>query len=220
MLGIYAGVRIHQAVFAKLAVRTFERRQQQLKAQASEGVLAAKTPDFTLWSPKRIQLYEESFSAHLEPTLALLRIPSIELEVPVLPGTDELTLNRGVGLIEGTARPQEGGNVGIAGHRDGFFRKLKDVREGDRIDLVTDQGTDNYLIDRIVIVQPEDTSVLVPRSRPSVTLVTCYPFYFVGSAPQRYIVQASLSEPSADGSEGHERISGQTQNVAVAEKAK
>src|SRR5215469_851377 len=88
---------------------------------------------------------------------------------------------------------REEGNIGISGHRDGFFRGLKDIREGDGIELVTATGTDTYTIDHIVIVKPTDVSVLAPRPRPSITLVTCYPFYFVGSAPQRYIVQASMN---------------------------
>jgi sortase A len=82
--------------------------------------------------------------------------------------------------------------VAIAGHRDGFFRGLKDVAVGDKIELVTLQTTDTYVIDNITIVDPSDVSVLRPRSRSSLTLITCYPFYFIGSAPQRYIVQASI----------------------------
>src|SRR5882672_4956412 len=80
----------------------------------------------------------------------------------------------------------------IAGHRDGFFRVLKDVTPGDTIELATPKRVVTYVVDQIVLVRPDDVSVLQPRSRPSLTLVTCYPFYFVGSAPQRYIVQASV----------------------------
>jgi sortase A len=87
--------------------------------------------------------------------------------------------------------------VAIAGHRDGFFRGLKDIVVGDQIEVVTLQGPATYTIDRITIVDRTDLSVLQPRSRPSLTLITCYPFYFIGSAPQRYIVQASVSGSSA-----------------------
>jgi sortase A len=90
-------------------------------------------------------------------------------------------------------RPGEEGNIGIAGHRDGFFRVLKDVGQGDAIELQGPIRTDTYVVDRIVIVSTDDVSVLQRRSRPSLTLVTCYPFYFIGSAPRRYIIQASLS---------------------------
>src|SRR5262249_36226437 len=145
------------------------------------------------WSAKRIQGYEESLASHFPPAMALLRIPKINLEVPLIEGTDDLTLNRAVGHIAGTARPGDDGNIGIAGHREGFFRALKDVVAGDAIEIVTQKETSRYVIDEISIVSPSDISVLAPRTRPSVTLVTCYPFYFVGSAPQRYIVQASLT---------------------------
>ena len=128
--------------------------------------------------------------------LAVLRISAINLEVPVLEGTDDLTLNRAVGHIEGTAAPGETGNVGIAGHRDGFFRGLKDIHLGDTFDLFTEKGNSRYVVDEIVIVSPDDVSVLAPRSKPALTLVTCYPFYFVGSAPLRYIVHATITDPN------------------------
>jgi sortase A len=105
-----------------------------------------------------------------------------------------LILNRGVGRIPGTSFPGHDGNIGIAGHRDGFFRTLKDIRTGDSIELVTVSGTDIYIVDRIRITGPADVSVLLPRPKPSLTLVTCYPFYFVGPAPNRYIVEASLRQ--------------------------
>ncbi len=125
--------------------------------------------------------------------LAVLTIPKIGLEVPLFDGTDEITLNHAVGRIAGTAQPGEEGNIGIAGHRDGFFRGLKDVEVGDAIELKTRKGTDMYFVDQTQIVKPNQVEVLQPRDVPSLTLVTCYPFYFLGSAPQRYIVTASLS---------------------------
>jgi sortase A len=124
----------------------------------------------------------------------VLRIERVRLRVPVFEGTSDTILNRGAGWIEGTARPGEPGNVGVAGHRDGFFRGLKDVAVGDRIEIDTGQATQIFSVDEISIVNPDDVHVLYPRSRPSLTLVTCYPFYFVGSAPQRYIVHASVVE--------------------------
>ena len=127
------------------------------------------------------------------PPLGVIEIPSLRLQVPILEGTDDLTLDRGVGHIAGTASPGESGNIGIAGHRDGFFRGLKDIHVGDTIDLQSQQGNSHYRVDEIQIVSPNDVSVLEPRTRPSLTLVTCYPFYFVGSAPSRYIVHATLA---------------------------
>jgi sortase A len=142
---------------------------------------------------QRTKLYKANLGKSVEP-LAVLRIPALHLEVPVLEGTDEVTLNRGVGRIAGTSSPGEAGNIGIAGHRDGFFRKLKDIHAGDAIELATVSGTDIFVVDRIRITSPADVSVLRPRTKHSITLVTCYPFYFVGPAPRRFIVQASLKE--------------------------
>jgi len=123
----------------------------------------------------------------------VLRIPRLKLEVPILEGTDDWTLNRAVGHIEDTAKPAERGNIGIAGHRDGFFRGLKDLATGDTLELELTTGVEHFRIERIWIVNPEDVSVLDPTSSKAITLVTCYPFYFVGSAPQRYIVRAVLA---------------------------
>ena len=148
----------------------------------------------TEYSPRSIQrtkLYKANLGKPVE-SLAVLRIPTLHLEVPVLEGTDEVTLNRGVGRIAGTSLPGQGGNIGIAGHRDGFFRRLKDIRTGDAIELVTISGTDVFVVDRIRVTSPADVAVLRPRTTDSITLVTCYPFYFVGPAPSRYIVEASL----------------------------
>lgn len=193
MLGIYAGFRLYGRVYARGEVERF--KSQGLAAQKSGVDLQPmhRWPDFALWSAKRIEGYRQSLAMHFAPSTALLLIPKIHLEVPVLAGTDDFSLNRGVGHIEGTAAPGDDGNIGIAGHRDGFFRGLKDVSVGDEVEMVTQKKTAVYVIDEITIVDPSDVSVLAPQSRSSVTLVTCYPFYFVGNAPKRYIVHASLA---------------------------
>jgi sortase A len=146
-------------------------------------------PDQRLWSPERIKAWNEAQKQPAAP-LAILRIPRIGLEVPILEGTDEWTLNRAAGHIADTAAPGADGNSGIAGHRDGYFRPLKDVTVGDVLEIETPRGSTTYRIERTWIVDPEDVSVLDPTPVSSVTLVTCYPFYFVGSAPQRFIVRA------------------------------
>jgi len=195
LLTVFLGALLHRTVLSRAAIRAFEHGQRAAAKRVSlGGGLSAAAPDFSLWSPKRIEEYKESLTTDLAPAIGILRIPKVDIEAPVLEGTDDLTLNRGVGRIDGTARPGESGNIGIAGHRDGFFRGLKDVSTGDKIELATKEGTQTYIIDRIVIVERADVSVLAPRDRSTVTLVTCYPFYFVGSAPQRYIVQASLAD--------------------------
>lgn len=194
LIAFFVAAFLHRAVLSRMELKRFHEIHS---TQPVSTVKFVPDPgfklDFGLWSPKRIRGYEESLKEHFDPALAVLRIAKLQLEVPVLEGTDELALNRGVGHIVGTVRPGEAGNVGIAGHRDGFFRGLKDVAPGDKIELVGPSRTDRYIVDRIVLVQPDDVSVLQTRPVSSLTLVTCYPFYYVGSAPQRYIVQASLS---------------------------
>ena len=147
-------------------------------------------PDQSLWSPERVAAWHKALRDPAPLPLAVLRIGKIRLEVPVLPGTDDVTLDRAVGHIEGTAAPDAGGNIGIAGHRDGFFRGLKDISPGDLIELLTLQGRVLYRVEQTWVVDPTDVSVLDPTPGPGLTLVTCYPFYFVGPAPQRFIVRA------------------------------
>ncbi len=166
--------------------------RQALERFSATQALAtnADTPDQSLWSPVRITAWRRALSEPAPVPLAVLRIPKIRLEVPVLPGTDDRTLDRGLGHIEDTAQPGRDGNSGIAGHRDGFFRGLKDISLGDAIELDTLEGKDVYRVERIWVVDPEDVSVLDPTPTRALTLVTCYPFYFVGPAPKRFIVRA------------------------------
>lgn len=152
------------------------------------------TLDKSEWSEKRISDFEalrDSGGLNEVPT-GVMRIPSVNLVLPLYDGTDEYNLTRGAGIIEGTADLGSDGNTGLAAHRDGYFRSLKDVNVGDQIEVQTLNSTLKYRISEILIVDPSDTSVLDPGERGLITLVTCYPFYFVGSAPQRYIVQAEL----------------------------
>jgi sortase A len=156
-----------------------------------------------LWDSARIRAYERSLAVSFPAPEAILRVPKAAIEVPILEGTDDLTLNRGVGHIPGTALPGNSGNIAITGHRDGFFRGLKDITAGDTIEVMrrTKEGqahTDKYLVRNIKIVLPSDTSVLNQTDDSTLTLITCYPFYYVGSAPQRYIVQASLIAPNSN----------------------
>jgi sortase A len=166
---------------------------QSFAALQSAAADQGSTVDVALWSQARIDAWRAALDLPGPPPLAVLRVPRIRLEVPVLEGTDELTLNRGAGHIADTAMPGMDGNAGIAGHRDGYFRGLKDVIAGDLIELETLRGTQVYRIERTWIVSPEDVSVLDPTPARSITLVTCYPFYFVGSAPKRFIIRAVLS---------------------------
>ena len=190
---VYAGMRLYSFAGSRAAIAAFRFGAPQSTAPYAKSE-AAEIPgiDTSLWSAKRIGAYKASLTKSFGKPLALLVIPKIHLEVPVFDGTDDLTLDRGVGRIVGTAHPGQFGNLGIAGHRDGFFRGLKEVSQGDEIKLVLPDAVVTYVVEEITVVTPQDVSVLQPRPVSSITLVTCFPFYFVGSAPERYIVSASL----------------------------
>ena len=167
--------------------------------QRQEGIAAfrqARLPDQSAWSEGRIRAYAPDLASHPERLPeAVLRIPGVKLTVPVYSDTSARSLNRGAGLIAGTARPEAAGNIGIAAHRDGFFRVLKDVVVGDRLEIEGLSGTRVYRVDALSVVRPEDMRPLRQTSRSVVTLVTCYPFYYVGNAPRRYIVRAVAVDP-------------------------
>lgn len=126
-----------------------------------------------------------------------IEIPRLGVSAVIRAGSDARTLRLAVGYIPGTALPGEGGNIGLAAHRDTFFRRLRDIRADDEIRLVTPEGTFSYVVQRTNIVMPRDTWVLNRTPEPALTLVTCYPFSYVGSAPQRFIVRAALRPPRA-----------------------
>jgi sortase A len=194
LLAVWAVARLEGEAGRRAGLARFEAHR------AAVAPRSLKTPDRVdrrLWSEQRVRAYEAIRGQPLAPPLAVLRVPGAGIEVPVLPGTDEATLNRAVGWIDGTARPGEPGNVGIAGHRDGFFRGLKDLAVGDRITLETVQRTEEYVIEDITIVTPDEVAVLEPTRDPTLTLVTCYPFYFVGDAPKRFIVRALATRPGS-----------------------
>jgi sortase A len=190
LLAMFAFAHIHRFIMFRAEMVKFEAAQLESPAEGAAG-LGAIERAIPLWGNQRTKSYQTNKGKPVE-LLAVLRIPALHLEVPVLEGTDKVTLNRGVGRIAGTSLPGQGGNIGIAGHRDGFFRTLKDIRTGDSIELVTTSGKDIFVVDQIRITNRGDVSVLRPRAKRSLTLVTCYPFYFVGPAPSRYIVEASL----------------------------
>ena len=179
-----------------IEVATSTRQNLQRFAALQAVTLHARTPDQSLWSSKRVTAWRAVLSEPAPIPLAVLRIPKIGLEVPVLRGTGDRTLDLAVGHIEDTADPGSDGNSGIAGHRDGYFRGLKDIAPGDTIELDTLEGTDVYRVERTWVVSPDGVWVLDPTSTRALTLVTCYPFYFNGPAPQRFIVRAVRAEQS------------------------
>jgi sortase A len=192
LLAYYAFMRSSGWTFSSAELLKFDR----LRAEANLPLSAKKTDqvDFSLWSEKRVRAFTESLHLKQDPALAVLTLERLRIRVPVFEGTDDLTLNRGAGWIKGTAKPGDEGNVAIAAHRDGFFRALKDVRVGDLLELEMRNKTTIYRVKKTEIINPDQIRVLMPTNESMVTLVTCFPFYYVGSAPQRFIVQASLQE--------------------------
>ena len=120
-----------------------------------------------------------------------IEIPRLGLSAMVVEGTSDRALLHGVGHLEHTAFPGEHGNVTLAGHRDTYFRKLRAVARGDRIRLRTPDGVFVYQVDSVLIVKPTRTDLLAPTRNPTLTLVTCYPFHWIGPAPDRFIIRAS-----------------------------
>ncbi len=179
-------------------VRGLEALRAAELADAPPAHSADDQVDQSLWSAARAREYVQAIARPGIPAGALL-IPSIGLEVPVYSSTSELDLNRGAGHIEGTAPLGMGGNVGIAAHRDGFFRGLEALHIDADVILEVDGQQMRYRVVDIRIVKPTAVHVLAPTATPSITLVTCYPFYFVGNAPERYIVRAELiDDPTTD----------------------
>lgn len=206
LLLVWGAAWIYGTVYSGAAVKKFEADRSNSPSGVNPATqmdpASGIRVDFTLWSLKRVEAYKDSLVNEGDRPLAVLRIPKIHLEAPVYNDTDDPTLNRGVGRILGTAEVGAVGNLGIAGHRDGFFRGLKDLVLNDDIELDRIGQTDIYLVEKIEIVNPEDVSVLRPTQVPSLTLVTCFPFYYVGSAPKRYIVRAHLKDVDGSHQEG------------------
>jgi len=160
---------------------------QRLEDRELDAVLRSKTASAaTVSSPTTPQRLAAGT------VIGRVEIPRLGVSTIVRVGTDARTLRLAVGHIEGTALPGQVGNVGLAGHRDTFFRRLRDIRSGDSIRVVTPGGTFTYRVARTDVVWPSDVWVLDDTEEPVLTLVTCYPFSYVGSAPQRFIVRAEL----------------------------
>jgi sortase A len=122
--------------------------------------------------------------------LAKLEIERLGMSLVVLQGSDARTLDKSIGHVESTALPGEMGNIGIAGHRNTHFRKLEGIRPGDVIKLETGEDEFRYTVEWIRLFTPDDLYVLDASHGPAVTLITCFPFKYVGNAPQRFIVRA------------------------------
>jgi sortase A len=173
----YAEARLYQS---------FE--DQQLDAILQSGT-AARPADAAGAAPRRRAPVPGS-------TIGRIEIPRLRVSAVIRAGIDARTLQLAVGYIPGTALPGEQGNLGLAGHRDTFFRRLRDINPDDEIRVTTKDGVFRYYVQRTNIVQPKDVWVLNATNYPALTLVTCYPFTWVGSAPKRFIVRAALGAPA------------------------
>jgi sortase A len=167
-----------------------------LHSEVRAAQAQAELPDMQLWSEQRKARYLEAVhgAEHGEQVLAVLRSPGIGLKVPVYASASELNLDRGAGIIDGMSYPHEPGHIGIAGHRDGYFRAFKDIAIGDRLILDTLDREKHFIVDDIRVIDPDELEYLQETVDTRVTIVTCYPFYYVGSAPQRFIVRARPAE--------------------------
>ncbi|HEX7707324.1 MAG TPA: class D sortase [Thermoanaerobaculia bacterium] len=156
-------------------------------AEAEEPLApAAVEPGTQAPEPVRRKVVSDAAPA----AYAKIEIPRVGLAAIVSEGDDDATLSRAVGLVTGSPRPGESGNVVLAGHRDTFFRPLRKIQVNDQIRVTVPPHTYEYRVESVRIVAPEETSVLQSRGVEELTLVTCYPFRFVGPAPDRFIVQA------------------------------
>lgn len=188
LVALAAGARVVSVVESEAGLERF-RLARDGDGGAAVARWQAGDPDRSLWAPGRIAAWEASRAHDLGLPLGVLRIARLGLEVPVWQGVDEPTLNRGIGRIPGTAPLEGPGNIGLAGHRDGFFRVLEGIAAGDEIELETLSGVRRFAVTDTWIVHPRSVWVLEPTPETSLTLVTCYPFYFVGKAPERFVVR-------------------------------
>jgi sortase A len=154
--------------------------------------IAASTPAKSTSAPGPAKRSKPSAAA--KSVLGRIEIPRLRISGMIAEGTDNRTLKRAVGHVARTSQPGEAGNVGLAAHRDGFFRGLGGVRKDDVIRIVTVRGTYSYRVEWMVVVDPHRVDVLDPTAEPSLTLITCYPFNWIGHAPKRFIVRARQFE--------------------------
>ena len=206
LLAVYGFFRMHGWFFQAYDSWSFDQvlKDRSYEADASrlrEPASPRNTPNLETepevanyrdWAPARALAHEKSLKRQPRGIVGRLLIPALDLNVMVLEGTDRWTLNRAVGHIEKTALPGRAGNVGISAHRDGYFRNLGRIARGDEISILTPEKTYTYAVESTHIVNPGDIEVLAPSDQPVLTLVTCFPFYFVGDAPQRFVVKAQL----------------------------
>jgi len=193
LLGFFGVNKVWSENQRVISIEKFDHLLASNKINNAELVSDQENYNTSLWSAPRITQYQNALQVNKALPLGILKIEKLSLEYPIFNGTTDLILNRGLGRIIGTSRMNQAGNLGIAGHRDSFFRSLKDIEVGDSMELKTLSSNNRYKVTSITITTPDDVSVLAPTDESTITLVTCYPFYFVGHAPKRYIVKATIA---------------------------
>jgi sortase A len=168
------------------------------------GMYAFATVEARRFQAETAAAFERAAKTHVAPArvasggvVGMLDVPRLKLSTPVIEGDDERTLQHAAGHLPDTPLPWQPGNSAIAGHRDGLFRPLKNVKVGDEIRFRTTRDALVYRVTGTSIVQPDDVSVLGQRGNTTLTLITCYPFYYVGAAPKRFVVHAERVEQTA-----------------------
>jgi sortase A len=179
--------------FVRFDTWTFQHQQNQALERLLHGGGAQKAPVAAASTPASAAARLVGLAPEIGPNglLGRIEIPRLGVSVVVVEGTGNVTLRQAAGHIEGTALPGQLGNVGIAAHRDTFFRPLRNIQNNDLITLATAQGEYRYRVVSTQVVNPDDVAVLDPDGNEILTLVTCYPFNFVGAAPERFIVRAA-----------------------------
>lgn len=184
-----------RALAARRQAEAFGRQAETLRPQAPEG---KNLPSASLKQSVPSAPAEGQAKAGASVVIGRLDIPQISLSVPVMADYDPNSLLRGVGHIQGTAMPGGLGTMGLAGHRDTYFRPLRRIAPRMEIRVADETGMYHYEVDSTEVVTPEQVEVLEIRSRPELTLVTCFPFDYIGAAPKRFIVHAHLLSASPD----------------------
>jgi sortase A len=205
-LGYYGYIAVSAAVFHREQLHRLEAlRANQVSARTRPEPFAAARAELPAFSPDTttgIRPAANDSQTLEDGVVGLLEIPRLGITTPVVSGDDDEALEIAVGHLPDTPLPWEPGNSAVAAHRDGIFRPLENVRKGDRVIVRTTRGDFEYQVQNTQIVPPTDLSVLEPLGDDALTLITCYPFNYIGSAPKRFIVHAIRTAGPMTGDDG------------------
>jgi sortase A len=188
-LGLYSYAYLERVLYQTYESREFDRTPDRSAA------FAASNDKITPVGRSSRNSVSSSTLPSPTATVGRLSVPRLHLSAMVREGIDRNTLQLAIGHIPATALPGQAGNVGVSGHRDTFFRGLKDLRTKDEIQFSTLSGDFKYVVESLIVVEPDNVGVLAPSSENVLTLVTCYPFSYIGTAPKRFVVRARQVSP-------------------------